>query len=75
MNLSSFVEANKEVISFINDCRCDDNINQQLEKNTGELHFQNHPEISQYLEGATLLEYSAHNIPKGHKTKYYINNK
>ena len=45
MNLSSFVEANKEVISFINDWRCDDNINQQLEKNTSELHFQNHPEI------------------------------
>ena len=45
MNLSSFVEANKEVISFINDWRCDDNINQQLEKNTGALHFQNHPEI------------------------------
>lgn len=30
--------------------------------------FQNHPELSQYLEGSTLLEYSAHNIPKGHKT-------
>ena len=45
MNLTSFVEANKEVISFINNWRCDDNINQQLEKNTSELHFQNHPEI------------------------------
>ena len=45
MNLSSFVEANKEVISFINDWRCDDNINQQLEKGTSKLYFQNHPEI------------------------------
>ncbi len=29
--------------------------------------FEAHPMISQYLEGATLVEYSAHNIPKGSK--------
>jgi electron transfer flavoprotein-quinone oxidoreductase len=27
-----------------------------------------HPYVSRYLEGAKLVEYSAHNIPKGHKT-------
>jgi electron transfer flavoprotein-quinone oxidoreductase len=27
-----------------------------------------HPCVSRYLEGAKLVEYSAHNIPKGHKT-------
>ncbi|MCS7094625.1 MAG: FAD-dependent oxidoreductase [Thaumarchaeota archaeon] len=30
--------------------------------------FEEHPVVSQYLEGAELVEYSAHNIPKGHKT-------
>ncbi|MDT7888326.1 MAG: FAD-dependent oxidoreductase [Desulfurococcales archaeon] len=27
-----------------------------------------HPYVSRYIEGAKLVEYSAHNIPKGHKT-------
>ncbi|MEN3047921.1 MAG: FAD-dependent oxidoreductase [Candidatus Caldarchaeales archaeon] len=30
--------------------------------------FEAHPAVSKYLEGAELVEYSAHNIPKGHKT-------
>ncbi|MCS7117219.1 MAG: FAD-dependent oxidoreductase [Thaumarchaeota archaeon] len=30
--------------------------------------FEGHPAVSQYLEGAELVEYSAHNIPKGYKT-------
>ncbi len=30
--------------------------------------FEEHPRIAELLQGAELLEYSAHNIPKGYKT-------
>jgi electron transfer flavoprotein-quinone oxidoreductase len=30
--------------------------------------FESHPMIAELLEGAEIVEYSAHNVPKGHKT-------
>ncbi len=30
--------------------------------------MENHPFVSQYIQGGNLVEYSAHNIPKGYKT-------
>ncbi|MEM0481674.1 MAG: FAD-dependent oxidoreductase [Nitrososphaerota archaeon] len=30
--------------------------------------LESHPEVAPFLEGAELVEYSAHNIPKGYKT-------